>query len=60
MTHQRTTSTLAFIARPGALQVAWAIAAVRLGTAGMLALHPGNSARMCACSCRRSACLGSG
>lgn len=39
MTHQRTTSTLALITRPRALQVAKAMAAVRvgIGTAGMLA-----------------------
>ena len=44
MTHQRTTSRLAFIARPGALRVARAMAAVRLGIGAIGVLAPGRLA----------------
>src|SRR5690349_6712911 len=44
MTHQRTTSRLAFIARPGALRVARAMAAVRFGTGAIGVLAPGRLA----------------
>ncbi len=41
MTHQRTTSRLAFIARPEASRVARATAAVRLGIGAIGVLAPG-------------------
>ena len=44
MTHQRTTSTLAFITRPEASQVAPAMAAVRLGIGVIGVLAPGRLA----------------
>jgi hypothetical protein len=44
MTHQRTASTLAFLARPEASQVARAIAAVRLGIGAIGVLAPGRLA----------------
>jgi Na+/H+ antiporter NhaA len=44
MTHQRTTSRLAFIARPEALRVARAMAAVRLGIGAIGVLAPGRLA----------------
>ena len=44
MTHQRTTSRLAFIARPGASRVACAMAAVRLGIGAIGVLAPGRLA----------------
>src|SRR5256886_11524849 len=44
MTHQRTTSRLAFIARPEASRVARAMAAVRLGIGAIGVLAPGRLA----------------
>ena len=44
MTYQRTTSRLAFIARPEASQVARALAAVRLGIGAIGVLAPGRLA----------------
>ena len=44
MTHQRTTSRLAFVARPEALRVARAMAAVRLGIGAVGVLAPGRLA----------------